>query len=72
MDSPFEGKDIIIPWTDDLADTYKADYQEDLLEKLPELFWELDKESVSPVRYHYHNHVAERFAKSFADQCGKW
>ena len=72
LDSPFEGKDIIIPWTDDLADTYKADYQEDLLEKLPELFWELDKESVSPVRYHYHNHVAERFAKSFADQCGKW
>ena len=62
---------VAIPWTPDLEDTYKATYGESLIEKLPELFWEL-KEGVSLTRYRYHDHVAERFASAFADTCGKW
>ena len=27
---------------------------------------------ISTARYHYHNHTAEMFAQSFADNCGKW
>ncbi|MBP3381072.1 MAG: hypothetical protein J6L00_00375, partial [Clostridia bacterium] len=67
-----EEKDVILPWTDDLPETFKAAYGEDLLERLPELFWELPQDAVSTVRYHYHDHISERFASSFADQCGKW
>lgn len=65
-------KDIILPWTDDLPDTYEAYYGESLLEKLPELFWELGKDQISVTRYRYHDHIAERFATAFADQCGEW
>lgn len=67
-----EKKDVILPWTDDLPETFAAAYDEDLLERLPELIWELPQGAVSTVRYHYHDHVSERFASSFADQCGKW
>ena len=63
--------DVALPWSDDLPDTFRAAYGEDLVEHIPELFWEL-QEGVSTVRYHYHDHVCERFTQSFADQCGSW
>lgn len=68
-----EKADVTIPWTDDLAETYGASYPgEDLMENLPELFWDYPDERVSKLRYHYHDHVCERFANAFADNCGKW
>jgi hypothetical protein len=68
-----EDKDVTLPWTDDLAETYKKAYNgEDLLGALPELLWDLGGAKVSVIRYHYHDHVAGRFASAFADQCGAW
>ena len=63
---------VTLPWTDDLPDTFRAAYGEDLLDKLPELLWDLPEGKVSVTRYHFHDHVAERFASAFADQCGAW
>ena len=68
-----EKKDVILPWTDDLADTFAAAYNgEDILGGLPELIWERADGMVSVLRYHYHDHVCERFASAFADNCGNW
>lgn len=61
-----------IPYTDDFEESYRAAYGESFLEHLPEVFWEMGGESVSVTRYHYHDHIAERFAKAYADQIGKW
>ena len=74
MTLPFaDSKDrVLLPWTHDLEDTYKAEYGESLVEHLPELLWELPDGEVSLTRYRYHDHVAERFAADFADTCGKW
>ena len=63
----------VLPWTDDLPETYAATYGgEDLLLGLPELIWERADGQISVVRYHYHDHVCERFASAFSDNCGKW
>lgn len=68
-----EKDDVTIPWTDDLVQTYKTAYPgEDLIKDLPELFWDYPDEKVSILRYHYHDHVCERFVNAFADNCGKW
>ncbi len=67
-----DASDVILPWSDDLGDTFQAAYGEDLIAHLPELFWELPDGQASVIRYHYHDHIAERFAEAFADQCGKW
>lgn len=64
--------DAFLPYTTDFADTYKAMYGEELFDKLPELFWELPDGKASVTRYHYHDHVAERFASAFADNIGSW
>lgn len=67
-----EKKDVVLPWTDDLPDTFRAAYGEELLAGLPELYWELPGGAVSLIRYHYHDHIAERFTEGFADTVGTW
>lgn len=64
--------DILMPWTDDIPETYKAAYGEDILETLPEIFWELPDGKTSLTRYRYHDHISERFSEAFADVCGEW
>ncbi len=65
-------QNVTLPWTDDLEDTYCEAYGESLIDHLPELLWDLPDGKVSLTRYHYHDHVAERFARAFSDTCGDW
>lgn len=65
-------KDVTLPWTGDFSETYAAAYSENIEACLPELFWELPDGEASAVRYHYHDHVTERFARAFTDQVGGW
>ncbi|MBR2906522.1 MAG: hypothetical protein IKC26_00570 [Clostridia bacterium] len=65
-------KQIELPWTDDIEDTYRAKYGDSLIEHIPELIWDLPNGAPSVTRYHYHEHVGQRFAEAFADQCGDW
>ncbi|MBQ6563171.1 MAG: hypothetical protein IJL88_04610 [Clostridia bacterium] len=64
-------QDVILPWTGDLEETYCRAYGESLLEKLPEVIWELP-EGVSLTRYRYHDHTTERFVSAYCDQIGDW
>ncbi|MBO5790098.1 MAG: hypothetical protein J6R40_02980, partial [Clostridia bacterium] len=65
-------QDVSLPWTDDLEQTFFAEYQSSLIDHLPELLWDLPQGEVSTVRYRYHDHLSERFAAAFADTCGAW
>ena len=67
-----DADDIFIPWTTDFNDTFKEAYGEGLVEHLPELIWDLPKGMISVSRYHYHDHLGERFAGAFADTLGDW
>ena len=64
--------DVSLPWTPDLPDSFSAKYNYDIISKLPELFWELPEGKISLARYHYHDHVCDRFTEAFADNCGSW
>lgn len=64
-------RDVALPFTDDFEDTYRAAYGGSILDKLPELIWELP-DGVSAARYRYHDHACERFASAFADTIGEW
>lgn len=60
-----------VPYTDDFPDTYEAAYGENLMEHLPEVFFD-KKDGYSVTRYRYHDHLTERFVQAYADQIGSW
>ncbi len=64
--------DVSMAWTGDFDETFAAKYGYDIVQKLPELFWELEGGEVSVARYHYHDHTCERFTEAFSDTCGDW
>ncbi|MBQ7063430.1 MAG: hypothetical protein IJM90_00855 [Firmicutes bacterium] len=67
-----EEKVCCLPYTDDFDESYRSQYGEEFLDTLPEVIWELPEGRVSTARYHYHDHVAQRFTEAFADTLGDW
>jgi hypothetical protein len=64
-------QDIILPWTDDFAETFSLACGSDILDALPEIIWNLP-EGFSRSRFLYHDHVAERYVGAFCDTLGAW
>ena len=67
-----ERRDVQLPYTDDLPETYRREYGAEFFDTLPELVWERADGAWSAARYRYHDHIAERFASAFADTVGNW
>lgn len=65
-------QDAHLPWTPEFDRSFREAYGYDIMEKLPELFWELPAGKVSQARCHFHDHVSECFTAAFADTCGNW
>lgn len=70
--SPDALEDRILPFTDELPSQFSDRYDSDLLDHLPELFWELPGSEASVIRYRYHDLVAELFAQNYAGVLGRW
>ena len=60
------------PWTDALPKVFKKRYGYDLLDHLPEIFFDVAGERVSRSRYHFHDCMAFLFVDAFARQIGQW
>ena len=64
--------DVFFPWTGARPAVFKELYGEDVLDRFPELVWELPKGQVSLFRYRFHNMVADRFADNYCGRIGRW
>ena len=72
LPNPFDTRGAVVPFTTDFDDTFAAAYGYSILDTLPEVFFERADGTASQARYHYHDHIAERFASAFSDTVGKW
>ena len=72
LNNSFDKMDITMPWTDKVPELYKEAYGADILDTLPEVFWDLKNSAPSIHRYRYHDFIAELFASAFADTVGEW
>ncbi len=66
----YASSSFIRAWTDDFAETYKERYGEDILDSVPELFYDRKDGKYSVARYRYWDHVTERFTNAFSDNLG--
>ena len=64
--------DIFLPWSQDLPSTFQNAHGYEILDRLPELVWNLPDGAASLARYHFHDHVCERFVSAFMDQLSDW
>ena len=64
--------DVSMAWTGDFDETFSRQYGYNIVDKLPELFWEPENGVVSTARYHYHDHTCQRFTEAFFETCGDW
>ena len=64
-------QEVVLPWTDDFAETFLGAYGRDIVPAIPELIWNRRK-GFSQARYQYHDHLAERFVSAFCDTLGRW
>ena len=56
LSDPWAAGDVILPWTTDLAWTFRKQYSSDLISALPELIWNLPGGKPSVARWRYHDH----------------
>lgn len=61
-----------IPWTYDFDKSFKRKYGYDLIDFLPEVFFDLPLNKPSIARYHAHDHACALFTEAFSKQIGKW
>ena len=72
LERPTDESLCCLPWTPDFDATYKKAYGEDIVEKIPELIWDLPSGKISAARYRYHDHACQRFTDAFSKICGEW
>ena len=63
---------VNMPWTPKLPELFKEETGIDIIEKMPELLWDLPDGEISRFRYLYHNYITELFTVCFCDNIGKW
>lgn len=61
-----------VSWTDNFPEYFRNRFGYDLLDHLPELFWQKEDAMFSGVRRDYRDMQTELFAVSFNKQIGEW
>jgi len=59
-------------WTDSLPSVFRKRYGYDLIDRLPELFFNIDGREISSARYHYYDCITYLFVNAFSKQIGQW
>lgn len=59
-------------WTDGVPARFREMYGYDLLDHLPELYFDVEGRTTSRVRLNYYNVLTDLFVSSFSRQIGEW
>ena len=71
-DSPGECPAFEIPWTETLPEAFRTRYGYDILDYLPEVFFDTGSDGVQQVRHHYHDCKTGLFVNAFSRQIARW
>jgi len=66
------GSGVSLPWTAGFAERFEQWFGYDLVQRLPEVFFETEGKAFNRVRYHYFCTRSRLFAENFMKQIGDW
>ena len=66
------GEDVFLPWSECVRVAFTDQYNDDIIDHLPELVWNLSDGDEYSVRYRYYKTISNLFATSYCDRVGKW
>jgi hypothetical protein len=61
-----------IPWSNELTSVFKKKYGYDIIDRIVELFYDVDGMEISQARYHYNDCLTTMFVEAFTKQIGEW
>ena len=70
QDQPYKFSSL--PWTDRMPELFREKYGYDLIDHLPELFFEVKGEEVSRTRLNFFDLATGLFVNAFSKQIGEW
>ena len=70
QDQPYKFSSL--PWTTRMPELFRQKYGYDLIEHLPELFFEVAGEEISRTRLNFFDLATELFVNAFSKQIGEW
>ena len=62
----------LLPWTARLPEFFRKEYDYDIIDHLPELFYDADGREFSKLRCHYYNLITQLFVNAYTRQIGAW
>ncbi|MEO0514252.1 MAG: hypothetical protein AAF086_03015 [Planctomycetota bacterium] len=71
-DSAHDPNDFRLAWVDDLPETYRQRFGEDLLDRLPAVFFDSADETSVLARWRFREHHTQRFVDAFARPISRW
>ncbi|MBO5285311.1 MAG: hypothetical protein J6B16_00265 [Clostridia bacterium] len=72
LKEPFSKQEVSRAWSVDFEDDFIKTKGYNILDKLPEVFWDLEGNKISKARYDFHDYTAERFRLGFNETLGNW
>ncbi len=69
---PFQKKDLILPWSPDFPERFRARFCRELTAILPEVIWERPEDKGRLSRWQFHEFVTDAFFTSYTETLGAW
>lgn len=67
-----ENGEMTVPYTQKLFEEFETRFGYDLKPKLPELFLQVNKQRISPTKWHYVELLQQLFLENYAIPCQQW
>lgn len=70
--APFSEPEWVMPWGAQFAETFSKRFCYDIVERLPEVFLQVDGARISQVKWHYVEHLQQLFLENFMRPIFEW
>jgi hypothetical protein len=65
-------QEVFLPWTRKLEEAYTAAYGDAIIDKLPEIVWDVQRQEANLTRHRFLNLLSEMFSNNYLGTISRW